>query len=228
MIPHGVDTARFHPGVASDYRQRHGIPADAFVVITVGSICYWHKRTDHVIREVAAVPGAWLLVVGQETADSPAIRELGQQLMPGRIVFDSLPHHELPQAYAAADVFTLGSLHETFGIVYIEAMAMGLPVVCTQHPNQQQIVQRGVFVDMKAPGTLAAALRSRSREQWRALGTEGLEVVRRDYDLRVLAARYHEAYGLIAEASAEQLPKWSARRALQVRAANFFSRRKRD
>ncbi len=228
IIPHGVDTTRFHPGVASDYRQRHGIPADAFVVITVGSICYWHKRTDHVIREVAAVPGAWLLVVGQETADSPAIRALGQQLMPGRIVFDSLPHDELPQAYAAADVFTLGSLHETFGIVYIEAMAMGLPVVCTQHPNQQQIVQRGVFVDMKAPGTLAAALRSRSREQWRALGTEGLEVVRRDYDLRVLAARYHEAYGLIAEASAEQLPKWSARRALQVRAANFFSRRKRD
>ena len=52
-------------------------------------------------------------------------------------MFDSLPHDELPQAYAAADVFTLGSLHETFGIVYIEAMAMGLPVVCTQHPNQQ-------------------------------------------------------------------------------------------
>ena len=217
MIPHGVDTARFHPGVASDYRQRHGIPADAFVVITVGSICYWHKRTDHVIREVAAVPGAWLLVVGQETADSPAICALGQQLMPGRIVFDSLPHHELPQAYAAADVFTLGSLHETFGIVYIEAMAMGLPVVCTQHPNQRQIVQRGVFLDMQAPGTLAAALRSRSRERWRALGAEALEVVLRDYDLRVLAARYHEAYGRISAAVPTPLPCWTAGKSVELK-----------
>jgi hypothetical protein len=224
MIPHGVDTTRFHPGVATDYRQRHGIPADAFVVITVGSICYWHKRTDHVIREVAAVPGSWLLVVGQETTDTSAIRALGQQLMPGRIVFDSLPHDELPQAYAAADVFTLGSLHETFGIVYIEAMAMGLPVVCTHHPNQRQIVQCGVFVDMNAPGGLAEALRSPSREQWRALGAKGLEVVRREYDLRVLARQYHAAYGRIAAAPAAALPQWSAAHALRANAASLWRR----
>jgi len=224
MIPHGVATTRFHPGVATDYRQRHGIPADAFVVITVGSICYWHKRTDHVIREVAAVPGAWLLVVGQETTDTSAIRALGQQLMPGRIVFDSLPHDKLPQAYAAADVFTLGSLHETFGIVYIEAMAMGLPVVCTQHPNQRQIVQRGVFVDMQAPAALTAALRSPSREQWRALGAHGLEVVQREYDLRVLARQYHEAYDRIAATTAAPLPQWTAAEAWRARAGALLSR----
>ena len=47
--------------------------------------------------------------------------------MPGRIVFTRMENAELPAAYRAADVFTLGSLHETFGIVYIEAMAMELP-----------------------------------------------------------------------------------------------------
>jgi len=214
MIPHGVDTARFHPGVASDYRQRHGVPADAFVVITVGSICYWHKRTDHVIREVAAVPGAWLLVVGQETADTAAIRALGEQLMPGRIVFDSLPHDELPQAYAAADVFTLGSLHETFGIVYIEAMAMGLPVVCTHHPNQRQIVQQGAFVDMQAPGALTSALCNRSREQWRALGTNALNIVNEQYDLHMLRHRYTQAYTRIFKASPQPLADWSRGRRL--------------
>lgn len=222
MIPHGVDTNRFRPGMVSSYRQNHGIPPEAFVVITVGSICYWHKRTDHVIREVAAVPGAWLLVVGQETADTAAIRALGHELMPGRIVFDSLPHADLPQAYAAADVFTLGSLHETFGIVYIEAMAMGLPVVCTEHPNQRQIVQSGVFLDMQANGALTAALRSRSREQWRVFGANGLDVVRQDYDLRVLARRYHGAYGRIAAASPTPLPRWGASQAWSARAAGVW------
>lgn len=224
MIPHGVDTSRFRPDVVSSYRQRHGIPPDAFVVITVGSICYWHKRTDHVIREVAAVPDTWLLVVGQETADTPAIRALGHELMPGRIVFDSLPHADLPQAYAAADVFTLGSLHETFGIVYIEAMAMGLPVLCTHHANQQQIVQRGAFIDMQAPGALAAELRSRSRPQWRALGQEGLNVVRRDYDLRALARQYQAAYARIATSQPAPLPTWTGLCALRARAAGLLSR----
>lgn len=224
LIPHGVDTRRFHPGVASDYRQRHGIPSDAFVVITVGSICYWHKRTDHVIREVAAVPGAWLLVVGQVTADTPAIRALGEQLMPGRIVFDSLPHAELPQAYAAADVFTLGSLHETFGIVYIEAMAMGLPVVCTQHVNQRQIVQQGEFVDMSRPGALSAVLAARARPQWQALGAAGLTVVRQHYDLSVLAHRYHVAYARIAGLTPAPLPRWTTYRSLRLKAAHLVRR----
>jgi 1,2-diacylglycerol 3-alpha-glucosyltransferase len=202
MIPHGVDTRRFHPGLHSRYREKHGIAADAFVVITVGSICYWHKRTDHVVREVAAVPGAWLLAVGQETADTPAIRALGEELMPGRIVFDSLPHDELPQAYAAADVFTLGSLFETFGIVYIEAMAMGLPVVCTNHPNQRQIVQEGEFVDMSRPGALARVLRTRPIEDWRKIGAQGLMIALRDYDLAVLKKRYLDKYEEISRVPA--------------------------
>ena len=159
MIPHGVDLRRFHPGIESDFRRRHGIPPEALVVISVGTICYWHKRMDYVIREVAAVPDAWLVVVGQESADSPAIKTLGRELMGGRIVFATMPHDELPQAYAAADVFALGSLFETFGIVYIEAMAMGLPVICTDHPNQRAIVKEGMFIDMRRDGALADVLR---------------------------------------------------------------------
>lgn len=133
MIPHGVDRNLFHPGVKTDFRKEHGIPSDAFVVISVGTICYWHKRMDYVIREVAAVPGAYLVIVGQECADTDQIVALGKKLMGDRIVFTRMPHDELPRAYAVADVFVLGSLFETFGIVYIEAMAMGLPVICTNH-----------------------------------------------------------------------------------------------
>jgi len=215
VIPHGVDMRRFHPGVVSDFRQRHGIPQDAFVVISVGTICYWHKRTDHVIREVATVPGAWLLLVGQEGPDSAAIKALGAELMDGRVVCVTLPHEDLPQAYAAADVFTLGSLFETFGIVYIEAMAMGLPVVCTGHPNQREIVEDGVFVDMARPGALGAALLNLSPAMRSDLAQRGPERVRQNYDLTSLLQQYLVHYTRIAATTAE-LPRYTLKHKLSA------------
>lgn len=198
MIPHGVDTTRFHPGITSDFRQQHGIPEHAFVVISVGTICYWHKRMDYVIRELAQVPDAYLVIVGQECPDTVEIVALGKQLMGERIVFTKMDHDDLPQAYAAADVFVLGSLFETFGIVYIEAMAMGLPVVCTKHPNQQQLVKEGVFLDLERQGVVAEALALARRSQLAALGARGPEIVAANYSLATLKQRYVDEYGRIA------------------------------
>lgn len=223
MIPHGVDMKRFRPGIPTDYRRRHGIPDEAFVVISVGSICYWHKRMDYVIREVAAVPGAWLVIVGQPTADTPAIRRLGEELMAGRIVFDTLPHDQLPQAYAAADVFTLGSLFETFGIVYIEAMAMGLPVICSNHPNQQSIVREGIFIDMSRPHALAATLASMEGRSLREVGQAGLQVARDHFDIRVLKQAYLSKYHEIRKHSTS-LENWNIGKSLGRQLSYFWHR----
>ena len=208
VIPHGVDIERFRPGLATSFRAQHGIAADAFVALSIGTVCYHHKRMDHVIRELAAVPQAHLVIIGQSNQDTPAIRELGQRLMGGRITFTTLPHEQLPEAYAAADVFVLGSLFETFGIVYIEAMAAGLPVVCTQHPNQRSIVEHGLFVNMAKPGALTAALRDTPRQTLRDLGLRGRAVAEQRYDLRLLKRQYLERYQAIAEAPT-QLPRRS-------------------
>lgn len=223
MIPHGVDVKLFNPDVRSDFRARHGIAEDAFVVISVGTVCYWHKRMDYVIREVAAHPNAHLLIVGQESADTPAIKALGEQLLPGRITFTKMAHDRLPEAYAAADVFTLGSLFETFGIVYIEAMAMGLPVFATQHPNQRAIIKEGIFVDMARPGALCAALLAATPEQLRELAVRGREVAVREYDLETLRQRYVERYAAIAAAPA-RLPRFGLRRQLGANLRNGFKR----
>ncbi len=227
MIPHGVDLQRFHPGVAaSDFRARHGIPAQAFVVISVGTIGYVHKRMDYVIQEVAALPEAYLLVVGQPCEDTPAIQALGQRLMGARAVFTSLAHHELAQAYASADVFTLGSLFETFGIVYIEAMAMGLPVICSQHVNQRHIVKEGIFIDMQRPGALTQALRQTDRQTLAALGQRGLQVVRQHYDLASLKHDYLMRYQRMANAPSS-LPTYSLRHKLGANAGQALRQLRR-
>lgn len=223
MIPHGVDLNVFHPGVTSDFRAQHGIPEDAFVVISVGVISHTHKRMHYVITEVAAVKNAYLIVVGQERNDTPEIKALGERLMGGRIVFTKLPHSELPKAYAAANVFTLGSVFETFGIVYVEAMAMGLPVICTNHKNQQDIVKDGIFIDVKKPGALTQALQSMDRKALAALGKRSMDIARQHYDIAVLKRQYIERYTAIAAASAV-LPAYSFKKKLQSNINNVGRR----
>ena len=208
MIPHGVDMKLFHPGVETNFRVEHGIPEDAFVIISVGTICYWHKRTDYVIREIAPIKDAYLVIVGQECGDTPEIIKLGKQLMGDRIVFTKMSHEDLPKAYAAANVFVLGSLFETFGIVYIEAMASGLPVISTNHVNQTSIVKEGVFIDMKTPGELTIAVNNLDPEKLAYLGKRGPEIVAENYDLTLLRQRYIERYSQISTFEPE-LPKYT-------------------
>jgi glycosyltransferase involved in cell wall biosynthesis len=219
MIPHGVDLSRFRADVVTDFRVQHGIPEDAFVVISVGAVSYGHKRMDYVVKEVAAVKDAYLLVLGQETPDTPEIKALGHRLMGDRVVFSKLPHDELPVAYAAANVFALGSVFETFGIVYLEAMAMGLPVICSNHKNQRAIVKEGIFIDVRKPGALTKALSNTDSATFAALGRRGIEIVRDHYDLTVLKRQYLARYLAIAAAPLS-LPTYSLRSKLISNAKN--------
>jgi 1,2-diacylglycerol 3-alpha-glucosyltransferase len=198
LIPHGVDLSRFNLNVSSEFRQQHGIPQSAFLVISVGAISHVHKRMDYVIEEVARVKDAHLLIVGQESRDTPEIKLLGKRLMGHRITFETLAHAELPSAYAAADVFTLGSVFETFGIVYIEAMAMGLPVICSHSANQREIVKEGIFINMKESGELTRALQETKQSVFDELAQKGRQVVHTYYDLSVLKKQYLERYESIS------------------------------
>lgn len=226
MIPHGVDTERFRPREGSTFRQQHSIPQDRFLMLSVGLICYWHKRMDHLIRELAPLTDVHLAIVGQEGPDTPEIKALGRSLMPDRITFTTMAHDDLWQAYAAADAFVLGSLEETFGIVYIEAMAMQLPVFCTKHPNQRSIVQHGVFVDMARAGALRSAVASRERAHLQHLALKGREVVLRDFDLTRLRESYIHHYTRLA-AAPSTLPIYRRRDAVAAHARNLARSAKR-
>ena len=65
MIPHGVDLTLFNSDVKSDFREKHGIPNSARVAISVGTIGYWHKRMDYVIKEIASIENMYLIIAGQ-------------------------------------------------------------------------------------------------------------------------------------------------------------------
>lgn len=125
LIPNGIDLNAFHPG--EDDRARLGLPNDRPVVLMVSAFIE-SKRVLDGIRAVAAIDSAFLVIAG----DGPLRAEglaLAEEMLPGRFMRANLPANEMPALYRSADAFLHLSLLESFGNVFLEAWACGLPVV---------------------------------------------------------------------------------------------------
>lgn len=147
LIPNGMNPDRFSPG--APVRARFGLPEDRKIVLMVSALID-SKRVLEGMRAVARIPGAELVVAG----DGPLRAEfdaLGQELMPGRFRRMTLPLADMPDLYRSADVMLHPTFHESFGNVYAEALAIGVPVVA--HDYQ---VTRWIFGD-GYPGLVDAA-----------------------------------------------------------------------
>ncbi|MFE4693844.1 glycosyltransferase [Streptomyces sp. NPDC056749] len=134
-VPNGVDAAafRFDGGLRRSTRALLGLPGTAFVVGGVGRLVPG-KRFDVLIRAVAAVPDAWLVLAGDGPEAAP-LRALATRLgMTGRVRFlgecggaGTAPG--IPAVLGAVDLFVSASREESFGLAVVEALAAGLPVV---------------------------------------------------------------------------------------------------
>lgn len=125
LVPNGIDLARFRPGI--EERARFGLPADKPIVLMVSAFIETKRVLDG-IRAVSQLSDAYLVVAG----DGPLRSEgeaLAAQLLPGRFKRISLAASDMPALYRSADTFLHLSLLESFGNVFIEAWASGLPVV---------------------------------------------------------------------------------------------------
>jgi glycosyltransferase involved in cell wall biosynthesis len=138
----GVDADRFHPCHAhATMRDRlsDGHPDD-HLLLYVGRLSL-EKQIDHLKSVLEQIPGTRLALVGQ----GPAQPALEKHFAGTNIVFmGHLEGDALAQAYASADVFVFPSAIESFGLVVVEALAAGLPVVAARVGGVGDVIQEGV------------------------------------------------------------------------------------
>jgi glycosyltransferase involved in cell wall biosynthesis len=172
----GIDLQRFCPG-PRDHAMRErlaGGPTDDLLVLYVGR--HSPEKSLDVIRDpVFSVPGVRLAMVG----GGPSNAQLQKHFAGTPTTFPGyMRGEELVAAYRAADVFLFPSTTETFGLVALEAMACGTPVIAARTGGVLDIItdgRTGLLFDPAHPaeiGTLVHRLRDEPilREQLRSAG----------------------------------------------------------
>lgn len=170
-VPNFVDTDRFQPAANEEekraLRRAAGVPEDALLILSVGALKKHHKRVDYLIREFSAwrqaqapatAARAKLMVLGAREDETPDLMQLRAELDPEAItLIENAPRERVLDLLKAADIFTLGSLHEMMPIALLEAIACGLPVACNADPTLLWMVgDAGRLHDISQPGGLAA------------------------------------------------------------------------
>jgi glycosyltransferase involved in cell wall biosynthesis len=136
LIPNGIDLERFSPG--TEERARLGLPEGRPIVLMVSALIA-SKRVADGIRAMAAVPEAHLVVAG-DGALRGEVDALAATLLPGRFTRLMITPADMPALYRSANAFLHLSLLESFGNVFVEAMACGLPIIGHDTPRLRWIV----------------------------------------------------------------------------------------
>jgi glycosyltransferase involved in cell wall biosynthesis len=217
VLPHGIDLAPYldpgpaHLDEARAIRARHAGP----LWLGCGRMVYY-KGFTNAIRALAHVPGTLLL--SGDGPDAPALREEAASLgLADRIVFlGNLPHYlDLIPYYLAADAFWFPSnaRSEAFGLVQVEAMACGLPVINAAIPHSgvawvSPHEETGLTVPVDDPAALAAAARRLMDDPGlrERLGAAGRERAIREFDHEVMAARSLDLYRQVLGGPWESCP----------------------
>ncbi len=164
-VYNGIDLERWRPTVDHDIVRALGIDPDRPAVVFVGRITR-QKGLPYLLRAAAALPADVQLVLCAGAPDTPGILaevtagvEALQRERTGVVWIDRLlPQHELAAVLTAGTVFVCPSVYEPLGIVNLEAMACGLPVVGTATGGIPEVVADGVTgrlvpIDQATDGT---------------------------------------------------------------------------
>ncbi len=195
VIPDAVDTVRFHPdNDGGPLRQSWDVADDEVLVGMVGRISAWKGQEVFIaalaeaLTQVPRLRGVIVgdVVPGETWRRQELVHRAGAYGLGDRLIWAGY-RHDTPQVMAALDVLVLPSVRpEPFGMVVLEAMATGKPVIATAHGGPLETVrdgETGYLVPPGEPSALAAVLvrLARQPDLRRRLGQAGRERVCRHF-----------------------------------------------
>jgi len=216
LIPLGIERP---PRLLPVPREYFKLPPDAFVMVTVGRLIP-RKSTVQLVQALAKsqLPKAHLLVVG-DGPDAGAIRQTAQELgVAERIhLLGLVTEEDKFRALDLADAYVSTSQHEGFGLVFLEAMAFGLPVICYDHGGQTDFLKTGITGHVIKLNDLEALTRvlielEGSKELRQRMATNNLQQVEQFYIDRC-AERYESLFENVLRARVAVNPSHRAPRA---------------
>ena len=202
VLPTGLPADRFVPGVGARFRAKAGLPSDRRLITYVGRVAH-EKNIDFLVQvfvEVRrAVPEAMFVIAGEGPARDSLRNRVARLGLQEHVHFAGYLDRDMAllDCYAAADVFVFASRTETQGLVLLEAMAQGTPVVSTAELGTRSVLKPGcgaVIVDEQVEAFSAATVRLLHDAKSRSELAEQGRTYARTWSSAVMARRLADLY----------------------------------
>jgi len=155
VVPNGVDLDRFDAENVGSLRAELGIPHGELVIGAVGDLRP-AKGYDVLIRAASivrtSIPNVTFIVAGSETPMRGDLERLAEACGVSRNVRFLGFRSDIPAVLKTIDIYVLSSLSEGFSLTTVEAMAAGLPVICTKCGGPEWVITEGKDGLLVAPG----------------------------------------------------------------------------
>jgi 1,2-diacylglycerol 3-alpha-glucosyltransferase len=212
VLPTGLPAERFQAGDGAAFRRRHNLDGEQPLLLFVGRAAH-EKNIGFLIEMMIELremrPDAMLLIAGEGPADGSLRAQAARLGLKDRVRFLGYFDRggELQDCYSAADVFVFSSLTETQGLVLLEAMAQGVPVVAIPRMGTIDILGPGkgcrhAPLDRKGFAEVVRDVLA-DRGGLRALGLEAREYARSWASIN-MARRLSALYASLASPSGGQ------------------------
>lgn len=206
IIPHGIDPAAFQIEPDNKINEKYGL--EEFNILCVGTIeprkgqLLLIKIMPRILREF---PHTKLLLLGRTYAEyqKEHLRTLRSHVnkmsLNDKVVFlNDVAKNELIQLYLSSSMFVLPTEAEMFGLIFLEAMASGLPIISTNKPHIRELLgngEAGILVDRDQKAIEDAIIRLLEDSALRRrLGNNGKRVVEREYRLDKVIQQHWDLY----------------------------------
>ncbi|TVY05559.1 glycosyltransferase family 4 protein [Paenibacillus cremeus] len=235
MVWLGVDTTRFRPveiAARMEERRRYGLRS-AFTVLFTGRLIP-RKGIPVLMRAVRQASRQTrrpiqLVIAGgaQRAAYGAALRKLAKKLRLTVRFLGTVPHARIHRVYRLADCFVCPSQgHEAFGLVNVEAMASGIPVIAANNGGIKEVIQDGtsglLVKSYRSSHEYAAAIASlmQSPEIARELAEQGRLAALERFGWSETAAKLTEVYGGLIAVKEERWMSWASETTEDISQAN--------